>query len=297
MLVLFTDFGPTGPYVGQVKAVLAREAPAIPVIDLFADAPNRDPKAAAYLLAAYAAWFPAGTVFVAVVDPGVGGMRKPTIIEVDGCRYVGPDNGLFELVIRRAKQVRGWEITWQPSTMSASFHGRDLFAPVAARLARGDEIAGLARETRPIRFAEWPDDLAEVIYVDHFGNALTGLSAGAVPTGTALMAGNQPIPHSRTFSAMPSGAACWYENANGLVEIAVNGGRADTELKLAIGSPVVIGDGQKRKVPPVPKTANKLEKPRPGRQSQLAQKVTNPRLTEQTRKVLGKHYANKYRVK
>ena len=135
MIVLFTDFGLAGPYTGQMKAVLARDAPGQPVIDLFADAPSRNPRAAAYLLAAYAAWFPAGTVFLAVVDPGVGGIRAPLIVSADGCCYVGPDNGLFELVLRRAREAQVWEITWQPAALSASFHGRDLFAPVAAKLA------------------------------------------------------------------------------------------------------------------------------------------------------------------
>src|SRR5215472_12115972 len=98
MIVLFTDFGLTGPYAGQVKAVLHQVAPQVPVVDLFADAPSRDPRASAYLLAAYAAWFPAGTVFLAVVDPGVGGARPAVIVEADRRWYVGPGNGLFELV-------------------------------------------------------------------------------------------------------------------------------------------------------------------------------------------------------
>ena len=102
MIVLFTDFGLDGPYTGQMKAVLHRETPDATVVDLFADAPAGNPKAAAYLLAAYAAWFPAGTVFLCVVDPGVGGARPAVVVEADGRRYVGPGNGLFELVQRRA---------------------------------------------------------------------------------------------------------------------------------------------------------------------------------------------------
>ena len=102
MIVLFTDFGLHGPYTGQMKAVLHQMAPGIPVIDLFADAPVGNPKASAYLLAAYAAWFPAGTVFLCVIDPGVGGTRPAIILEADGRWYVGPGNGLFELVQRRA---------------------------------------------------------------------------------------------------------------------------------------------------------------------------------------------------
>ena len=94
MIVLFTDFGLEGPYTGQVRAVLYRTAPQVPVVDLFADAPAGKPKPAAYLLAAYGVWFPPGTVLLAVVDPGVGGPRAPVIVEAEGRWYVGPDNGL-----------------------------------------------------------------------------------------------------------------------------------------------------------------------------------------------------------
>ena len=95
MIALFTDFGLHGPYTGQMKAALHQMAPGTPVIDLFADAPVGNPRASAYLLAVYAAWFPAGTVFLCVVDPGVGGARPPVILEADGRWYVGPGNGLF----------------------------------------------------------------------------------------------------------------------------------------------------------------------------------------------------------
>src|SRR6476659_2195252 len=101
MIALFTDFGLHGPYTGQMKAVLHQMAPGIPIIDLFADAPVGNPKASAYLLAAYAAWFAAGTTFLCVVDPGVGGARPPIIAEADGRSYVRPGNGLLEQIERR----------------------------------------------------------------------------------------------------------------------------------------------------------------------------------------------------
>jgi S-adenosyl-L-methionine hydrolase (adenosine-forming) len=142
MIALFTDFGLHGPYTGQMKAVLHQMAPTIPAIDLFADAPAGNPKASAYLLAAYAGWFQVGTVFLCVVDPGVGGTRPAIILEADGRWYVGPGNGLFELVRRRAKRTRSWDIDWQPERLSAS----DLFASVAAMLARGEP----PRTVRPI---------------------------------------------------------------------------------------------------------------------------------------------------
>lgn len=233
MLVLMTDFGPTGPYVGQMQAVLYREAPGVPVVELFNDVPRCNPRAAAYLLAAYANEFPPGSVFLAVVDPGVGtAQRRPIMLQADGRWFVGPDNGLFALVARRAAACRCWEITWQPPRLSASFHGRDLFAPVAARLARGEAPPG--REVACLR-QDWPDDLAEVIYLDHFGNAMTGLRAGAVPSDSVIVVAGRQLPHAVTFGAVAPGAAFWYENANGLVELAVNQGSAAQQLGLAIG--------------------------------------------------------------
>jgi S-adenosyl-L-methionine hydrolase (adenosine-forming) len=240
MIVLFTECGLAGPYTGQVIAVLTREAPGVPAVSLFADAPAGQPKPSAYLLAACAAWFPAGTVLLCIVDPGVGGTRRALIVEAEGRFYVGPENGLFEIVLRRAafarRDARCWEITWRPTVLSASFHGRDLFAPVAARLARGETPDAMARSTQAARFADWPDDFAEIVYIDHYGNAMTGMRGETVAETSRLACGGRTITPAPTFSAVPTGAAFWYVNSNGLVEIAVNGGRADRLLGLSIGS-------------------------------------------------------------
>ena len=240
MIVLFTDFGLHGPYAGQMKAVLAQMAPGIAVIDLFADAPVGNPKPSAYLLAAYAPWFPAGTVFLCVVDPGVGGTRPAIILEIDDRWYVGPGNGLFELVQRRAGTAQCFDIAWKPERLSSSFHGRDLFAPVAAMLARGERPPGEPRKNNVDRRPKWTDDLAEIVYVDHFGNAMTGLRATMLPEGTRLATSGQVLERANTFSDLLPGGAFWYENANGLAEIAVNQGRADRVLGLTIGTPVTI---------------------------------------------------------
>jgi S-adenosylmethionine hydrolase len=238
MITLFTDFGLEGPYTGQVKSVLYQTAPGVPVVDLFADLPAGKPKPAAYLLAAYSVWFAPGTVVLAVVDPGVDSARGAVIVEADGRWYVGPDNGLFELVIRRADRARSWEILWRPETLSASFHGRDLFAPAAARLARGEMAAGLMHPGEIRRYPEWPDDLPEIVYIDRYGNAMTGLRAALLPEAARLAAAGRVLVRRRTFSDVPEGEAFWYENSNGLAEIAVNAGRADGLLGLAIGTAV-----------------------------------------------------------
>src|SRR3546814_4875745 len=113
-ILLFTDFGLAGPYVGQVKAVLAEAAPDAPVIDLMHDAPAHAPRPSAYLLAALASDMPADAVCLAVVDPGVGSDRPAVVLAADGRWFVGPGNGLFEPLRRRTRRVRRWRIAWAP---------------------------------------------------------------------------------------------------------------------------------------------------------------------------------------
>jgi S-adenosyl-L-methionine hydrolase (adenosine-forming) len=238
MIVLCTDFGLEGPYTGQVKAVLARSAPAVPVIDMFADLSAFRPQLAAYLLAAYGGAFMAGDVILGVVDPGVGGARAALAIEADRRWYVGPDNGLFEIVLRRAQAARCWRIEWQPAALSATFHGRDLFAPVAAQLALGQAPPGVP--AAPTRYPDWPDDLAAIVYVDRYGNAMTGLRAALLPAGTELEAAGVRIGQARTFGDVPPGSLMWYANANGLAEIAAHGTSAAARLGLAPGAQVVV---------------------------------------------------------
>ncbi len=240
MIVLTTDFGLEGPYIGQVKAVLHELAPTVPVIDLFADLPPFRPQSAAYLLAAYAAAFPVGSVHLCVVDPGVGSDRKAIIVSIDGSWFVGPDNGVFEPVIRRAGSVQWWPIDMPATGVSASFHGRDLFAPAAARLAAGWRPETASGDQAAIRWLDWPDDLAEIVYFDRFGNAMTGLRAAVVDPNAELSVAGEELRRARTFSDRGAGQAFWYENGNGLVEIAVNQGSAAESLGLAIGDAVTI---------------------------------------------------------
>jgi S-adenosyl-L-methionine hydrolase (adenosine-forming) len=111
---------------------------------------------------------------------------------------------------------------------------------VAATLARGDPPPGRPRRDAGDRRADWPDDLSEIVYVDHYGNAMTGQRAAMLPTGARLAAAGRVLGRARTFGDLPPRAAFWYENSNGFAEITVNQGRADRDLGLAIGSPVEI---------------------------------------------------------
>lgn len=242
MIVLACDFGL--PYTGQMRARLLQDAPGAAVVDLFTDLPAWDVEAAAHMLAAYAPDVPAGSVFCCVVDPGVGSNRDPLIVEAGGQFFVGPDNGLFSAVVRKASDPRAWRIDWRPAELSASFHGRDLFAPVTARLWRGgaEEPATLGPALDPAQLVghDWPAAAPRVIYIDGFGNAMTGLEARLLGPETRLTVAGQSLERARTFADQTAGSLFWYENANGLAEIAQAQGRAAETLDLAIGTPVEI---------------------------------------------------------
>jgi len=239
-VVLFTDFGSAGPYIGQMRAVLHQCAPNVPVIDLFSDLPPFDVQAAAYLLAAYASDMGKGTVFLCVVDPGVGGERPPMILRAQNQVFVGPGNGLFEIVARRDGKYRAQRIKWRPERLSASFHGRDLFAPVAAAIALGDFEEFLPLHDQDWRQSDWPDDLAEVVYIDCYGNAITGFRSAHISVDQSLRVGEIILSRANTFSDVPVGGAFWYENANGLVEVSVNQGSAADELGLKPGKKITV---------------------------------------------------------
>jgi S-adenosylmethionine hydrolase len=201
------------------------------------------PKPAAYLLAACLRDLPAEATVVAVVDPGVGGAREALMIDADGRKLVGPDNGLLEIAARRAETVTRHVLQWRPQRLSASFHGRDLFAPAAARWAGGEMPACTPADAFPDGRpgAGWPDDLAEIVYIDGYGNAMTGLRAAALPDPVrpALPDGTCP-PRARTFSDVPARFAFWYENSLGLVEFAVNAGSAAQKFGLRVGDSVTL---------------------------------------------------------
>ncbi|WP_114088913.1 S-adenosyl-l-methionine hydroxide adenosyltransferase family protein [Thalassospira profundimaris] len=228
MILIFSDFHFAGPYSGAMQAAVMRYAgPKEGVVNLMLDAPDRDPMRSAYLLAALRCEFRAGDIGLCVVDPGVGSARRALVVRCDDSYFVGPDNGLFEVLIRRAHDVCLWQIDWEPDGASASFHGRDIFGPVAGMLAAGTGFARheLAADDRFADARDWPDDLAEVIYIDGYGNAMTGLRASHDrATASILTLGDMEITRARTFSDVPAGQVFWYENSFGLVEIAVNGG-------------------------------------------------------------------------
>ncbi len=235
MLVLFTDYGWHDPYVGQVKAVMARQAPGVAVVDLLHAVPDFNAHAGAQLLAALAPSFPVGSVFFSVVDPGVGAARQALVVEADGRWFVGPDNGLLSIVAARAQAYRAWHIHWRPEGLSASFHGRDLFAPIAAWIAAGafpdDKLTPVAAPEIQFDAA----DLPRILYIDHFGNAWTGIRAGLADTAVQLEVKGRRLPWRRVFAEAGKGEVFWYENSAGLIEIAANRANAADLLDLKVG--------------------------------------------------------------
>ena len=212
------------------------------IIDLFADAPRQNPKAASYLLAAYANEFPEGTIFLCVVDPGVGGDRLPLIVKASNKWFVGPGNGLFEGVLRAGSEsAEVWEVTWRPKILSNSFHGRDLFAPVAGMLHCGNRPPSVPRSLDWNRYIDWPDPLLEIIYIDSYGNSMTGISEYSAKKKFDIKVNNCHVGYANTYSDVSIGQPFWYVNSNGLVEIAVNQGSAAEMFSLVVGSSINLG--------------------------------------------------------
>ena len=238
MIILFTDFGARDLYVGQVKAVLHQHAPGVPQIDLLHDAPAFNVKASSHLLAALAPQFPPDSVFFAVVDPDVGSARDAVMMSADGKWFVGPDNGLLSIIAARADKPKYWCIHWRPRKLSHTFHGRDLFAPIAAFTAKGEFPSDKVEEITSLRVRFGAQDLAEVIYIDHYGNAMTGMRAESLTFDNQLLVHGGRLRRARVFAEVPSGTPLWYENCVGLAEIAISSGSAARELDLKVGDKI-----------------------------------------------------------
>ena len=240
LVFFFTDFGIEGPYLAQMEVALIALAPRARVLNLLSAAPGFSPRPAAYLLAGLANELPQDCSIVAVVDPGVGSARMSLIVQSGARVFIGPDNGLLSRVAVADDANSVWRIDWRPDRLSSSFHGRDLFAPVCGRLLAGEEPARTPIEVSDIVGAAWPPDELRLIFIDQFGNAVTGIRAGQISAASVLLCGARKIPYARVFSEVAPGAPFWYEKSFGLIEIAVNQGNAATQLGLAIGDSVSV---------------------------------------------------------
>jgi S-adenosylmethionine hydrolase len=242
IITLLTDFGTADGYVGEMKGVLLAGAPEATLVDITHEIAAQDVESARLTLARVWRRFPPGTVHLVVVDPGVGTDRAALAVASDERFLVGPDNGVLSAALLIAgSRVVALET---PSNASATFHGRDVFAPAAARLASGAAIETLGSPAAQPRVRRTPEPrrtgdgalLGEVIAIDRFGNAITnlvGLRAGVVE------AVGLSLPLRRTYAEAPVGAPVAIVGSSGLIELAVRDGNAARVLHLTRGTAVL----------------------------------------------------------
>ena len=254
IVTLTTDFGDRDPFVGIMKGVILGIAPAARIVDLTHAVPRQNVLAGAYALASAARWFPRGTIHVAVVDPGVGTKRRALAVETADAWFVGPDNGILSLAVprrgvRRIIDVSGSKHRLRP--VSRTFHGRDVFAPIAAALAHGVDPAELGPVVSTMQRLVVPKArprartiLGEVLWVDGYGNATTNVSADDLARTDfrgqrlSITIAGHVVPFRPTYAAVPAGRPVALLNSSNLLEIAVNGGSADADLGASVGTAV-----------------------------------------------------------
>ncbi len=239
LITLTTDFGLRDGYVAAMKGAILSCSPGLVLIDVTHEIPPGEIAAAACVLRQATSFFPAGTVHLVVVDPGVGSERRGVACECGSQLYVAPDNGVLSAVLEPEASLHAHVISrpalWRKDP-SPVFHGRDIFGPVAAYLAGGGALDDVGEAIDPATLVRtpWPEPRAQgetwtgaVIYVDHFGNLVTnlGLEPGSVPRGSVEIAG-RAIALARTYSDVADGELVALRGSSGLLEIACNGGDA-----------------------------------------------------------------------
>jgi S-adenosyl-L-methionine hydrolase (adenosine-forming) len=258
LVTLTTDFGLRDPFVGIMKGVILSRAPQARLVDLTHDIGPQDVLAGALVLRHATPYFPAGTIHVAVVDPGVGGSRRPLCVETTAGLLVGPDNGLLSLAAPPA-EVRGiihlTDERFFLSPRSATFHGRDVFAPVAAALACGTPPAALGAPADDLVRLDVPEPHREagaitgrVLYADHFGNLVTNVPESALADldrgRLTLRAGSTVLTGIHgSYASVATGHPVAVVGSWGLVELAVRDGSARAALGLDVGDGVRIEIG------------------------------------------------------
>ncbi|MEH1903310.1 MAG: SAM-dependent chlorinase/fluorinase [Nostoc sp.] len=246
LVTLLSDFSDRNVYVGIMKGVIAQINPRLTVVDLTHQIPPQDIAAARFCLMNAYPYFPVGTVHVAIVDPGVGSKRRAITVEFAQGFLVGPDNGIFSGVLSQSPAIAAVELTnlnyWRTPQPSKTFHGRDIFAPVAASLASGVLLKQLGQEIDPASLVKL--DVGEckqtttgvvgcIQYIDHFGNLVSNIPGSYIQgktwcVQTALLS----IPGGETYSDVKVGEAIALVGSHGWVEIAINSGNAHLQLQL-----------------------------------------------------------------
>ena len=270
LIALLTDFGTSDPYVGIMKGILAGISPGTKLIDLTHHIPPGDIQRGAFVLWQSSLDLPSGTIFLAVVDPGVGTERKAICLDCAGQRFIGPDNGLFSFLLY-GKEYHAWELSnpaYQLSTPSSTFHGRDIFAPAAAHAANGipgekfgNPIKSIKCLAEPRLELEGNSLSGEVLSSDRFGNLFTSLGRFHSNDSSDLilrswinqtkckikdhsfieiLVKDKTLPLVQTFSAIPEGSCAGLIGSTGLLEIVCNLGSAENILGLKRGDPILL---------------------------------------------------------
>ncbi len=251
VITLLTDFGGRDWFVPSLKGVILGIAPRARIVDVTHEIQPQDVRAGAFMLAAVAGAFPRGTIHVAVVDPGVGSRRKAIAVKTRRSILIGPDNGLLSLAAEQqgvveTRALENPRLFRQP--VSDTFHGRDVFAPVAAHLARGTRFAAVGPRYPSIRRLRWPEPrrsragfAGEIIHIDHYGNLITNISADEVTRGCRVRIGRRRLGAiSSGYSGVARGEAIAVINSLGLLEIGVRDGNAARSMRLGCGAVVLV---------------------------------------------------------
>lgn len=254
IVTLLSDFGLSDVYVGVMKGVIAQINPRLTVVDLTHQIPPQNIAAGRFCLMSAYPYFPEGTVHVAVVDPGVGTNRRAVAVEFNAGYLVGPDNGLFSGVISQGSAIAAVELNnpsyWRTAEPSTTFHGRDIFAAVAAHIASGVPLEQMGRAIDPNALVQLPipeytatDARIEgcIQYVDHFGNLITNIP-GILVEGKiwSVEMAASIVPGNNTYRDSPAGSPIALVGSHGWVEIAVNGGNARSQLQMNWGDAVQV---------------------------------------------------------
>lgn len=254
MLTLLSDFGDRDVYVGVMKGVIAQINPTLTVVDLTHQIPPQNIAAGRFCLMNAYPYFPGGTVHVAVVDPGVGGIRRAIAVEFANGFLVGPDNGIFSGVLTQSPAIAVVELTnpnyWRTSQLSRTFHGRDILAPVAAHLASSVELKQLGHLIDPATLVQLsiagciPTETGVagcIQYIDHFGNLVSNIPRSYVQGKTwYIKTSGLTIPGGETYGDVKVGDAIALVGSHGWVEIAINSGNAQLQLQMQLGDTVKV---------------------------------------------------------
>lgn len=243
IITLTTDFGTKDHYVGAMKGVILGINPDVSVIDITHEIGKYNVTEAALKLSNFYSYFPRGTVHVVVVDPGVGGPRKPLALESDGHYFIGPDNGVFSLILKRDETAGVFEIAnpdYMLESVSGTFHGRDIFAPASAHISLGARPEDMGSAVYDTVLLDYPEPelsggeiRGKVIYADSFGNLVTNIPSKLIARGSKVIVGRFTIDRvSNTYADVREGELVALAGSSGLLEISVNQGSASEVVNI-----------------------------------------------------------------